>query len=46
MMVEELIDANLETLISDDVEALLLILKNTLLESQAKHTSMTWKKKP
>ena len=46
MMVEELIDANLEILISDDVEASWLILKNTLLESLAKHTSMTWKKKP
>ncbi|KAK2725827.1 hypothetical protein QYM36_000338 [Artemia franciscana] len=37
---------NLEILISDDVEASWLILKNTLLESLAKHTSMTWKKKP
>ncbi|KAK2720663.1 hypothetical protein QYM36_004523 [Artemia franciscana] len=46
MMVEELIDANLEILISDDVEASWLILKNTLLESLAKHTSVTWKKKP
>ena len=46
MMVEELIDANLEIMISDDVEASWLILKNTLLESPAKHTSMTWKKKP
>ncbi|KAK2701619.1 hypothetical protein QYM36_019736 [Artemia franciscana] len=45
MMVEELIDANLEILISDDVEASWLILKNTLLESLAKHTSVTWKKK-
>ncbi|KAK2720989.1 hypothetical protein QYM36_004767 [Artemia franciscana] len=46
MMVEELIDANLEILISYDMEASWLILKNTLLESLAKHTSMTWKKKP
>ncbi|KAK2723804.1 hypothetical protein QYM36_002223 [Artemia franciscana] len=46
MMVEELIDANLEILISDDAEASWLILKNTLLESLAKHTSVTWKKKP
>ena len=44
MMVEELIDANLEILISDDAEASWLILKNTLLESLAKHTSVTWKK--
>ncbi|KAK2712500.1 hypothetical protein QYM36_011254, partial [Artemia franciscana] len=35
MMVEELLDANPETLISDDVEASWLILKNTLLKSQA-----------
>ncbi|KAK2710421.1 hypothetical protein QYM36_011818 [Artemia franciscana] len=41
MMMEELIDANLETLISDDVEASWLTLKSTLLEIQAKHTSMT-----
>ncbi|KAK2703948.1 hypothetical protein QYM36_017725 [Artemia franciscana] len=40
MMVEELIDAYLETPISDDVEASWLILKNTLLESQANHTSV------
>ncbi|KAK2707342.1 hypothetical protein QYM36_015132 [Artemia franciscana] len=46
MMVEELTDANLETLISDDVETSWQTLKNTLLESQAKHTSMTWKKPP
>ncbi|KAK2723110.1 hypothetical protein QYM36_003336 [Artemia franciscana] len=46
MMVEELIDANLETLISDDTEASWLILRNTLLESQANHTNVTWKKKP
>ena len=46
MMVEELLDANLETLISEDVEASWLTLKKTLLESQAKHTSITWKKKP
>ncbi|KAK2707240.1 hypothetical protein QYM36_015055 [Artemia franciscana] len=46
MMVEELIDANLETHTSDDVEASWLILKNTLLESQAKNIRMTWKKKP
>ncbi|KAK2721388.1 hypothetical protein QYM36_003615 [Artemia franciscana] len=45
MMVKELIDANLEILISDDVEASWLSLKNTLLEILAKHTSVTWKKK-
>ncbi|KAK2702751.1 hypothetical protein QYM36_018646 [Artemia franciscana] len=45
MMVKELIDANLETLISDDVEASWVTLKNTLLESQAQHTSVKWKKK-
>ncbi|KAK2704037.1 hypothetical protein QYM36_017613 [Artemia franciscana] len=46
MMMEELIYANLETLISDDMEASWIILKNTLLESQANHTIVTWKKKP
>ncbi|XP_065557657.1 uncharacterized protein LOC136025555 [Artemia franciscana] len=46
MMAEERIDANLETHISNDVEASWLILKNTLLESQANHTSVTWKKIP
>ncbi|KAK2703965.1 hypothetical protein QYM36_017700 [Artemia franciscana] len=40
MMVEELIDANLETLISDDVEASWLTLKNTLLESQTHQHNM------